>query len=132
MRSASIRGDPTSTESARPDGRRTPRRPWADPAPTPPRLAATVGTVAATASACDHRRVNQLAALATKTSALGMGTTFILFSMGFVVIFVAMVMIGEQRNKNKPRQEPIRTPVLRAKDAERERRAREQGKFDGQ
>ncbi|WP_170143994.1 hypothetical protein [Calidifontibacter indicus] len=52
--------------------------------------------------------------------------------MGFVVIFVAMVMIGEQRNKNKPRQEPIRTPVLRAKDAERERRAREQGKFDGQ
>ncbi|WP_431844029.1 hypothetical protein [Calidifontibacter indicus] len=76
--------------------------------------------------------MNQLAALTTKTSALGMGTTFILFSMGFVVLFVAMVMIGEQRNKNKPKKPPIRTPVLRAADAERERRAREQGKFDGQ
>lgn len=111
MRSASIRvalGSAESADPSRADG---------------------AGRIAPTRFACDHRGVNQLAALPAKSSALGMGTTFILFSMAFVVIFVALVLIGEARNKNKAPQEPIRVPVLRAKDAERERRAREKGIF---
>lgn len=60
-----------------------------------------------------------------------MGTSFILITMGFVVLFIAMVIIGEMRNKNKQRPEPIRTPVLRAKDAERERRSQERRSQEG-
>ncbi|MCG8656383.1 MULTISPECIES: hypothetical protein [Yimella] len=70
--------------------------------------------------------MNELAMLPAKSEALGMGPTFIMFSMGFVAIFVIMVMIGERRNRNKPRQEPIRKPVLVQKDEERKRR-KEQG-----
>lgn len=68
--------------------------------------------------------MNQLAALPVKSSALGMGPAFILISMSFVIIFVVMVMVGAARSKNKPPAEPIRTGVLRDKDAERARRAR--------
>lgn len=54
-----------------------------------------------------------------------MGTTFIFITMFFVVAFLAMVVIGEVRNKKKPRKKQ-EFPVLVAQDRERARRKGEQ------
>ena len=54
--------------------------------------------------------------LPAKSSSIGMGTAFVLVTMIFVVLFVAMVLFGEWRNKNKAREEPIREGVLRRRD----------------
>lgn len=61
---------------------------------------------------------------AASGTAFGMGKAFILLTMGFIALFVIMVMVGEMRNRNKPPEEPLRVPVLRQEHKTRkERRA---------
>lgn len=56
--------------------------------------------------------VNALSAIVVKTAALGMGPTFILLCVGFLTLFIGMVMLGEVRRRKRPPAEPFETPVL--------------------
>ncbi|GAB3587877.1 hypothetical protein [Calidifontibacter terrae] len=60
-----------------------------------------------------------------KSAALGMGPTFILLCVGFIVLFVGLVMLGEMRGRNRPPAEPFDTPVLlRNEQKKAEKKAR--------
>ncbi len=56
--------------------------------------------------------MNAFSTVAVKTAALGMGPTFILISMGFVVLFIGLVMLGEMRGRKRPPAQPFDVPVL--------------------
>lgn len=75
--------------------------------------------------------MNAFSAVVVKAAAMGMGPTFILISMGFVVLFIGLVMLGEMRGRKRPPTQPFDTPVLlrteQEKAAKKARRRRRDG-----